>query len=81
MAQQKRSPPEIIAQILEATIQHKRKTQIMYDVRVDFRTLEKYLEYLLTKGLLEKNGANYRATEKGKQFVEKYKDTQKILES
>ena len=77
--QQKRSPPEIIAQIVDATLEGKRKTRIMYDVRIDFRTLEKYLEYLVAKRLLERNGLHYRATARGKQFVEKYKEALKIL--
>lgn len=77
----KRGQLGIIALILEATMRGQRKTQIMYDARIDFRTLDKYLEYLVTKGLLQHSGPTYKATDKGKQFLERYGEAQRILES
>jgi len=81
VAQQRRCPPEIVAQILEATLRAQRKTQIMYHVRIDFRTLERYLAYLMEKGLLEQDGLGYRATKNGRLFVEKYREASRLLEN
>lgn len=81
MAAQKRSPSEIVAQIIEACLHGQRKTQIMYEVHMDFRTLDKYLKYLVEKGLLQKDRQTYKATERGKQYVESYRAAQSILQN
>ncbi len=76
---QKRNRLEIIHDILKA-IQEKnnkiKQTHVMYKANLSYQMLEEYLEDLKKKGLVKEsneNGKVYSLTEKGFQFLEKYK--------
>ena len=50
------------------------KTRIMYGANLSFVQLEKYLAALLGSGLLEFDNSSYLITERGKEFLELYKN-------
>ncbi len=60
-------------EILLNTVKPIKKTNLLYKTRINFQQLEKYLDLLMSKGLLEFisypfNG--YQITQKGTQFME-----------
>lgn len=69
----RRSNVEIIAEILQ--LDDVSKTDIMYDVNLSYRQLQKYLTFLVEEGFLEEHvvpnpGVKYKPTQKGRRFVE-----------
>jgi len=69
----RRSKDQIIAQIL-ATCQEEsvNKTKIVYQVSLNFRIVEPYLDRLISKNLLEASAGKfplYRTTAKGKKAL------------
>jgi len=74
---------EIAAGILEIAKNGSRKTRIMYLGNLSFELLQKYLEMLVKLGLLQTRNEKeriYLATEKGRQFLEDFKELQKYSE-
>jgi predicted transcriptional regulator len=61
-----------------------KKTHILYKAGLSYAQLKKYLDVLISKGLLaeehEADGARYRTTDKGLKFIEEYKKIQSILD-
>jgi len=77
----KRSKQDIIAQILEVCLERSSKTRIVYQVNLNFRTINSYLELLLKNKLLdmvEEEQKLYKTTARGKILLENIK---KINES
>ena len=80
---QYRNRIQIAADILEIAKDGSRKTRIMYLGNLSFELLEKYLDLLRNYGLIEirsNNEKTYRATEKGRRFLEDYHELQKHSE-
>ncbi len=79
----RRSDINIIAEILR--LGEANKTKIMYDVNMSHQQLEKYLDFLVGKGLLEKEqskrnpGGLFRITPKGKQLLRSIEGTLELL--
>ena len=73
----------IIAEILEIAKEGTLKTQIMYRANLSFTQLNDYLTLMLKISLLDKNEENdkeiYRATKKGMDFLERYRDITQLL--
>lgn len=69
-----RSRLQIIADILNIVRRGSRKTRIMYLANLSYMLLEKYLGETVASGFVSRDKLNYRATEKGLDFLEKYKD-------
>ena len=80
--QEKRSRDQILAQILalcqgDGVV----KTQIVYQVNLNFKTVKWYLDLLLEKGLLEAipgERTMYKTTEKGEGALESHKAIEAI---
>ncbi len=78
---------EIIRDILKATIDDKKikKTRILQKAYLDWRTFNRYFDYLLTEGLIEKRIGEgnpdecYMITEKGRIFMKKLKELEEVL--
>ena len=68
---------DIIADILESSVEATRKTTIMYKANLSFRQLQTYLPWLVENGFLEayvNQGIEiYINGEKGNAFLEVYK--------
>jgi predicted transcriptional regulator len=73
----------IIAEILEIAKDGTLKTQIMYRANLSFTQLNDYLEFMLKNGLLDKLSQNekhvYKASEKGMDFLMRYRDLTELL--
>lgn len=64
---------DIVRDVLTVALVRVRKTRIMYRANLSFVQLEKYLEELLTTGLVESAGAStYVTTKKGEEFLQSY---------
>jgi predicted transcriptional regulator len=80
---QYRNRIQITADILDIAKTGSRKTKIMYLGNLSFDLLQKYLDMLVNYELLEVHGGSeksYVATEKGKKFLEDYRELQKYAE-
>ena len=75
----------IIAEILEIAKEGSLKTQIMYRANLSFTQLNDYLSFMLKIGLLDKTLQNdretYRATEKGVDFLQRYREITELLKT
>ena len=73
---QKRSKDQIIAQILTTCKDGAGKTRIVYQVNLNFHTVNPYLDLLQEKGLLDVIQGDrpiYKTTEKGEGALESHK--------
>ena len=77
---QKRSRLETVNVILSLSTNGIKKTHIMYKANMSHGQLEKYLEMLVSKGLLEKLAEFYNTTEKGLEFIKDFKKIQYLME-
>ena len=75
----------IMAEILDIAKEGSLKTQIMYRANLSFTQLNDYLNFMLRIGLLEKILENdreiYRATEKGVDFLQRYREITELLKT
>ncbi|MDH5419645.1 MAG: winged helix-turn-helix domain-containing protein [Candidatus Bathyarchaeota archaeon] len=71
---------DIIIGILETARHGKLKTHIMKEVKLNFRQLQYYLNQLLSKNFIRKEGNIYRTTEKGLDVIEACKICRKLME-
>lgn len=75
----------IVSEILEIARDGSLKTQIMYRANLSFTQLNDYLRFMLQINLLEKVLMNdrdmYRATEKGLDFLQRYREINELLRS
>ena len=78
----KRSKQEIIAQILEVCLESASKTRIVYQVNLNFRTVNPYLEILMKNNLIEIGEGEqtlYNTTQKGADLLETIKKVNESL--
>jgi predicted transcriptional regulator len=78
----KRSKQEIIAQILEVCLDSSSKTRIVYQVNLNFRTINPYLDILMKNSLIEMNEAEqklYKTTPKGAGLLDTMKKVNSSL--
>ncbi|MDH7564742.1 MAG: winged helix-turn-helix domain-containing protein [Candidatus Bathyarchaeota archaeon] len=75
----------IIAEILEIAKEGPLKTQIMYRANLSFTQLNEYLDFMLKINLLEKVLNNeretFRATDKGLDFLQRYREITELIKS
>lgn len=73
----------IIAEILEIAKEGTLKTQIMYRANLSFTQLNDYVGFMLKISLMNKNRENekevYRATDKGMDFLLRYREITELL--
>ena len=79
----RRDKLHIMYEILEVAREGALKTQIMYRANLSFPQLNSYLKYMLNKHLLEKSNENgmevYRPSEKGSNFLQRYREITELL--
>ena len=82
-ASKRRDKLFILAEILEIAKEGTLKTQIMYRANLSFTQLNDYLKFMLKINLLEKVLVNakdiYRATDKGMDFLQRYREITELL--
>jgi predicted transcriptional regulator len=75
----------IIAEILEIAKEGTLKTQVMYRANLSFTQLNDYLKFMLKISLLNKISENdkeiYRATNKGIDFLQRYREIVELLKT
>jgi len=82
--QKRRGRIEVIASILDVAREGASKTRLVYKANLNFNILNKYLNFLLKNGLITKIGGNghpilYKTTEKGREFLIRYKQLSEML--
>jgi len=71
----RRSGLDICADILEIARMGAKKTHIVYKANLNFRIVERYLRWLIERGLLRKKGERlYVTTEEGLRFLQRYRE-------
>ncbi|HVP41302.1 MAG TPA: winged helix-turn-helix domain-containing protein [Candidatus Krumholzibacteriaceae bacterium] len=80
-----RGAVDIVAAILEASVEETRKTTIMFKAQLSFRQLYTYLPWLVNHRYLEvcinQGFEIYKITEKGTAYLETYRLLKAILKS
>jgi len=78
----KRMPVEIVAEILDRCLEENPKTRIMYLSNLSFGGITKYLAWLTSSGLLQKDllTRKYQTTTKGKKLLSCWSETCKLLQ-
>lgn len=80
----RRNAIQILADILSVASSGVHKTRIIYRANLNAVRAEKYIRYLIAKGLMSveegPTGGIYTATEKGKEWLSKYKELEQRLE-
>ena len=69
-----RSRLEITVDVLNTAINGANKTRIMYAANLSYKLLEKYIRETIESGFMVSGHRGYEITEKGKTFLEKYRD-------
>ena len=81
----RRDKLHIISEILEIAKDGVLKTQIMYRANLSFTQLNDYLKFMLKINLIEKileNGKEiYKTTDKGLDFLERYREITELLKT
>lgn len=81
----RRDKMEIMAEILHIAAEGALKTQIMYSANLSYTQLKNYLGLMLELDLLEKTEENkrdiYESTDKGLDFLERYRQIAKLLKN
>jgi len=78
----KRDKLSIISEILQKCVGGATKTAIVYQVNLNFKTVNPYLDLLIARGLLEVSQGStltYKTTEKGVKLLEDLKRVQDVL--
>lgn len=72
----KRARFEIVYDVLSTCLKPSRKTSILFKCNMSFDQLQKYLQFLASRGMIEhiNNGGKnlYQVTEHGRKFLEEY---------
>jgi predicted transcriptional regulator len=84
-SQKRRDKLYIIAEILDIAKDGVLKTQIMYRANLSFTQLNDYLEFMLKVNLIDKiverDKEIYKATPKGLDFLQRYRELTGLLKS
>lgn len=82
--ERRRTRIDILATILSAALNDKLKTRIMFKASLNYNQAEKYFDFLIKAGLLRKGmsgkRASYKTTDKGAEFIAKYKALKELIE-
>ncbi|HEW89961.1 MAG TPA: hypothetical protein ENG43_01280 [Candidatus Bathyarchaeota archaeon] len=74
---------DVIACILREALEWATKTRLVYRANLNFRLLGKYLDFLISRGLLEKANVHsltlYRTTKKGRVWLSLYAKLVELL--
>ncbi|NOZ59706.1 MAG: hypothetical protein GXO66_09075 [Euryarchaeota archaeon] len=76
----RRSEIEILTEILKLARENPRKTTLLYRVNLNHNLLNKYLNYLMEKGLLVRQDGVYSITDRGYEFLALSRKLQRLLE-
>lgn len=74
----------LMVNMLGVTLEGAKKTEIVYKANLNFKQAQKYLDFLLRKGLITVEVSSgerkiYRTTERGRSFLTRYKKTLELI--
>ena len=75
----RRSPYEIAWDILTYCRTPRRVSEILLACNLNTKTADKYLELLVRKGLLAKQGNTYVTTDKGREYIRLFNELYKRI--
>lgn len=82
--ERRRTRIDILAKILSGALNNRLKTRIMFKASLNYNQAEQYFDFLIKAGLLQRDGSGkrilYKTTEKGKEFITKYKALKELIE-
>ncbi len=82
--ERRRTRIDILARILSAALHDRLKTRIMFKASLNYNQAEQYFDFLIKAGLLRRDGSGkrvlYKTTDKGKEFITKYKALKELIE-
>ncbi|MEM2146672.1 MAG: winged helix-turn-helix domain-containing protein [Candidatus Jordarchaeaceae archaeon] len=79
---ERRSAIKVIVDILGIALKGATKTEIVYKANLNFKQVEKFLDFLIKKGLLSVSSnkrKKYQTTERGKEFIKRYRKTVELI--
>lgn len=79
---ERRGTVKIIVDILEIALKGAMKTEIVYKANLNFKIVQKYLDFLIKKGLMSVSSnkrKKYKTTEKGREFIKRYKEAFELI--
>jgi len=69
----RRSSADICADILSIALNGAKKSHIVYKANLNFRIVKGYINTLVSGGLLAPEDDRYYSTEKGEEFLKRYR--------
>jgi predicted transcriptional regulator len=75
----RRNNLDIYSEILNLSEYGAKKTQIVYRANLNFNIAKKHIDALMERGFVEKNARLYFTTERGKKFVENYRQIKSMV--
>ena len=75
----RRNKLDIFAEILKLAKDGSKKTRLVYLTNSNFSIMKKYIRTLIENGFIELSNGQIFTTEKGFEFLEKYKDLSMIF--
>jgi predicted transcriptional regulator len=80
----RRSDIKIIVEILSVALHDAKKTEIVYKANLNFKQMQRYLDFLMGKGLIADCGCSsgkrkYQTTERGRTFLKRYMEISDIV--
>ena len=74
---ERRDSVKLVVDMLVVALEGAKKTEIVYKANLNFKQAQKYLGFLLSKGLMAVESSSgkrkvYRTTERGRTFIRRY---------
>lgn len=82
LLKERRSTIKLIVDILDAALKGATKTEIVYKSNLNFKQVEKFLDFLIKKDLLSVSSnkrKKYQTTDKGREFIKRYRNIIELI--
>lgn len=82
LLRERRNTIKLAVDILETAFNGATKTEIVYKANLNFKQVQRFLDFLMKKGLISVSSnkrKRYHTTEKGKEFIRRYRKTVELI--
>lgn len=82
LLRERRNAIKLVVDILEIAFNGATKTEIVYKANLNFKQVQRFLDFLIKKGLITvspNKRKRYYTTEKGKEFIRRYRKTVELI--
>lgn len=81
---ERRDSVKLMVDMLAVALEGTKKTEMVYKSNLNFKQAQKYLDFLLSQGLIGVEGSSgkrkvYRTTERGRTFINRYRKTLELI--